>query len=1145
MGTNLIRAMLLASASAAVAVTAMPTAAYAQEASYQIDIPAQSMGSALRALGRATKRNILFDEAAVRGKRSAAVSGRMTAREALERLVSGSGLVISSNARGLVVQAGNGGGSAGGSAEVHGTVTDETTGRRLAGALVRLLPSNQTAVTDDQGNYRFFGVPGGDIRVSVSFLGLTTQVQDVTVGGGQGIDVDFMMGTGAEIVVYGTKSARSLALNKERSSDNSTTVISSDMIGQFNGTTISDALRRAPGIAFERDDNTGDGTNVIVRGLPSAYNQVLINGQQLPVGSGTDRNPNLNNILAGAISKVTISKTLLPSQDSAGTGGLIEIETTSPLDRPKRYASFGAERLWRGKGFGDEYLLSGRLSAKFADNFGVSVGYQRREQTVFNFGYRVASLFPEYLPLDAQGQPIQQLDYVDPRTSFPFERSPGAADIYPGLNINGTKTHSKTDSWTANLEWEPFDGTNWKLDYLTSKRQADSQFFNYSVGLFGFYSPTPIPALDGEVRFARTGLFASRSVSFGASETSDITHSATFRGTSEFGPLTFNYQGGYSQASARTPTAYNGSFGALNAPGAPPFSPSLALPEATNPNTGRLSSFFGPLIGKRVPQLLLNSEGLALVNDPSTFGLTGLSSGGLKGRSAIKSAELSAKYDLSNWIIDYIQAGILFNGNKSRSQAIDPIFYSVPFSPTYPNYPTAGDLGVRFGDIGFANILGNTSTLQIPSFQSFADFIGRVPQLAADGVYFTPFTDIDAPPTDTREDEFAAYVEAKVEIGKFSAVGGLRYSQFSVKSDFLRRAVLIREDGSQDLEFGAANTSFATEKATQRIWLPRLLLNYRPTDDTVIRAGYYSTTARPQLALLSQTQDITLSLYPFDGPNANQPSLRISKGNPDLKPSSVHNFDISLERYIGSVGAIKLAGYFKLFRNLVESASTSGFDVLDGVVLPDDPLFRNLPADIFIAGTRPFNNKGTAKAWGVEASIERQLDFVPWTKGLGVYANFTYSGSSKTQPFSWLYSPIYDADGNLVGREQVDFEFKGVPFDGSPKHSGTLGLTYNRHGIDASLYYTMQGRRRVGTYRAFGLHTFDEANDSLDLRVQYVTQKFGPTLRFYVLGNNLLKGRSDPNSQFSTGGIGDAPKYYTTGNYLGGRTVTAGISVDF
>ncbi len=103
MGTNLLRMMLLASAGLSGAICLSPAAAHAQEQSYEIRIPAQPLGDALRSLGRATRQTIVFDGAIVRGKRSAAVHGRMSPSEALDRMLANSGLVRSIGANGVLM----------------------------------------------------------------------------------------------------------------------------------------------------------------------------------------------------------------------------------------------------------------------------------------------------------------------------------------------------------------------------------------------------------------------------------------------------------------------------------------------------------------------------------------------------------------------------------------------------------------------------------------------------------------------------------------------------------------------------------------------------------------------------------------------------------------------------------------------------------------------------------------------------------------------------------------------------------------------------------------------------------------------------------------------------------------------------------
>ncbi len=95
--TPSLMALLVAGALAAIAA---PQAAQAQPASgaqesrAQLNITAQPLLGALREFGRQTQHQVLFDESLVVGRQATAVSGRYTPREALERLLAGTGLEI-------------------------------------------------------------------------------------------------------------------------------------------------------------------------------------------------------------------------------------------------------------------------------------------------------------------------------------------------------------------------------------------------------------------------------------------------------------------------------------------------------------------------------------------------------------------------------------------------------------------------------------------------------------------------------------------------------------------------------------------------------------------------------------------------------------------------------------------------------------------------------------------------------------------------------------------------------------------------------------------------------------------------------------------------------------------------------------------
>lgn len=90
-------------AAAVLAVLAQSVPAYAQVQSYTLDIASQDLASALSTLARATQQQITFDSIALRGKRSPALKGRYSVREALDLLLAGSGLRVEVGQSGLLI----------------------------------------------------------------------------------------------------------------------------------------------------------------------------------------------------------------------------------------------------------------------------------------------------------------------------------------------------------------------------------------------------------------------------------------------------------------------------------------------------------------------------------------------------------------------------------------------------------------------------------------------------------------------------------------------------------------------------------------------------------------------------------------------------------------------------------------------------------------------------------------------------------------------------------------------------------------------------------------------------------------------------------------------------------------------------------
>lgn len=106
MSGSALKSLLKASCIAVVSLgifAAAPAPAMANEPTYQFNIPAQDLGAALRAFGQASRQQIIYESADVRGKQSTVLVGPFAAEDGLVRLLAGTGLKFERSAAGVLV----------------------------------------------------------------------------------------------------------------------------------------------------------------------------------------------------------------------------------------------------------------------------------------------------------------------------------------------------------------------------------------------------------------------------------------------------------------------------------------------------------------------------------------------------------------------------------------------------------------------------------------------------------------------------------------------------------------------------------------------------------------------------------------------------------------------------------------------------------------------------------------------------------------------------------------------------------------------------------------------------------------------------------------------------------------------------------
>ncbi len=274
---------------------------------------------------------------------------------------------------------------------VHGRVTNAA-GDALPGAEVVVRATGQRAVTNTQGEFDLV-LPTGTAVLDVRYIGQPSASQTVNVVQG-GTEVAIALGaaeaaTVSDVIVTGVITdgvARSL--NQQKNADGTVNVLSADAIGRYPDPNVAESLQRVQGIAIQRDQ--GEGRYINVRGAPSSFTAISVDGVAVPAVSPSTRAVDLDTLPSDIVSTVEVSKTLRPSQDADSIAGAVDIKTRSPFDKRRLALSGYAGGSYNDYG-GEDYRGGLTASNVFGPNqtFGalVSLSYSetnRRPDNVEN-----------------------------------------------------------------------------------------------------------------------------------------------------------------------------------------------------------------------------------------------------------------------------------------------------------------------------------------------------------------------------------------------------------------------------------------------------------------------------------------------------------------------------------------------------------------------------------------------------------------------------------------------------------------------------------------------------------------------------------------------------------------------------------------
>ena len=255
------------------------------------DIPAGAADKALREFIAQSGSELVYPAEIARGVKSNAVKGEFTAKEALQRIVAGSDLLVAQDAKTGVLTVSRTSGPNG--------------GRMVAPSSGR--PTQQTA----------------------------SETKEV-------VQMDAF-----NVTAIGQRYVNQDAIQSKRVAPGVFDSISQDDIGKLPDMNIADSYQRIPGIAAENDED--EGRFVVARGLQPAFNYVTFEGMALATHDafgGGGRNINIETIPAGSVQRLEAYKTFLPNMDAASIGAYLNLKTRSASDKPGTHVSAGLQGIY-------------------------------------------------------------------------------------------------------------------------------------------------------------------------------------------------------------------------------------------------------------------------------------------------------------------------------------------------------------------------------------------------------------------------------------------------------------------------------------------------------------------------------------------------------------------------------------------------------------------------------------------------------------------------------------------------------------------------------------------------------------------------------------------------------------------------------
>ncbi len=929
---------------------------------------------------------------------------------------------------------------------ITGTVNSKVTGNALQGAVVSVVGTNRSAQTDNSGYFVLTDVPAGTVKVVASYAGFEGQTQELalTPGGNAQAAIEMQPSDVVAMAPYTVSSIKegaALSLTEQRKAANVKSVVAMDEWGTLPTQNVGEIAMRLPGVTFgvDTDDNLING--VSIRGQPTNFTRVNIDGMSTTGVGGDGRAATLYSFSGAQYEQIEIIAGQTPDKRADSIGGQLNLKTRSPLAmKEKRRFSYNLAARWAPPT--DERTdLRGQHALHPVGSFGY--------QEVFdlfggkrNFGVSVIASYSENVNPIANNTLLYRnaTDAVVPFVDY--------ADFY-GINHRGVF------------------GVIAKSDYRYSDHGNIAFSFLYNEGAEPFFKRTKINPFAGNNNIATVdanGAFTSTGAivpGFTANRTDirAVTGSTlqvetdsfsfysknptgTISGAHDFGQLKLEYSGRFSYTHFDSGARNDKEGGALFLRTVVPIAFTL---DKTNLAGQVFTQTAGPDVHNAASYIPLVAGTNFRFDKRKTLADT---------KEA--SFRVDATYNFETTIPLSVKTGIDFSDRtvdqgkgKDRRWIRNvgtPALSGVLVPLTRFEQEHGGTrLPVFTPESVSAELLNPALWTEDASFAAARPFISR---------------------RHLRETVPAAYIQGLTTVQRLTMLIGVRGEK--VEADqftFFRRTTPASLLETDPFKKAALEFQKGGQKGSYTKYFPSAHFAYDITANLKARASWSNSYGRPTIQQLTPT------------PSVNETTRVVTEGNPALRPQLAENIDLKLEYYFKSNGLVSIGAFQKTIKDFISPTGTIIGQVGDGANNGFDGNFAGFDV---ISST----NLGEAQYRGLEFDYRQRLVFLPgYLKGITLAANFT----------------VQTASGKFDGA--VAKGSRDVP--GFTPRTGNVRLLYNYKRFGTSFAANYSSEQLLG-FTAVG-SSLNFYRKSLTMINAGFTYKIRPEMTFYVDANNIFE----------------------------------------